>query len=433
MTIPLDRLYHYVENVAKQTCDDVVIYRFWPHGSKNIQDLSPLNADKTWKDSLISLTITCHDQEPLNWDMYDNLLGLSKLDKILIKHLVPPVKNNICRGKTIYDKSILLHSEKRSAQCEIYQNNNFILAYYWSHAIISLDWFRYAQYVDQKKSDHRKIFLIYNRAWSGTREYRLKFADMLVSQNLVEFCNTKINAVEPELNLHYSQHNFLNQQWRPNHVLEKYFAANKFPSTSSADFDIVDYENSDIEIVLETLFDDDRLHLTEKILRPIACGQPFILAATAGSLQYLRDYGFKTFDSLWDESYDLELDSFSRLNQIVTVMKQISCWDPDTRRKKMQQAQQIVAYNKQHFFSQDFFQLVTNELKQNLKTAIIEANTTNTAESCLTLLQQIISIKNIDKILSEPNLDINPTVDDLLEIIELCNTIKQSKNTSQPE
>jgi hypothetical protein len=44
--------------------------------------------------------------------------------------------------------------------------------------------------------------------------------------------------------------------------------------------------------------------LTEKALRPIACGQPFILAATPGSLQYLRSYGFKTFSGYIDETYD---------------------------------------------------------------------------------------------------------------------------------
>jgi hypothetical protein len=33
MSIPLDRLYHYIENIAKEIRgDDVLIYRFYPHG-----------------------------------------------------------------------------------------------------------------------------------------------------------------------------------------------------------------------------------------------------------------------------------------------------------------------------------------------------------------------------------------------------------------
>jgi hypothetical protein len=43
MSIPLDRLYHYIENVAQEIYNDrIIIYRFYPHGSKNINDLNNL-------------------------------------------------------------------------------------------------------------------------------------------------------------------------------------------------------------------------------------------------------------------------------------------------------------------------------------------------------------------------------------------------------
>ena len=64
--------------------------------------------------------------------------------------------------------------------------------------------------------------------------------------------------------------------------LENYYHPTGASSLASADFDIEDYNNTDIEVVLETLFDDTRWHLTEKALRPIACGQPFMFAATQG-------------------------------------------------------------------------------------------------------------------------------------------------------
>ena len=93
--------------------------------------------------------------------------------------------------------------------------------------------------------------------------------------------------------------------------------------------------------MLETLFDDDRLQLTEKSLRPIACGQPFILAATHGSLQYLQNYGFKTFNDVFDESYDQIEDPVKRLKAIVALMVQISQWTDDVRSYKINQLQQI--------------------------------------------------------------------------------------------
>ena len=44
MNIPLDRLYHYIRDVAQEIYSDrIVIYRFFPFDSKNINDLTHLN------------------------------------------------------------------------------------------------------------------------------------------------------------------------------------------------------------------------------------------------------------------------------------------------------------------------------------------------------------------------------------------------------
>jgi predicted XRE-type DNA-binding protein len=151
--------------------------------------------------------------------------------------------------------------------------------------------------------------------------------------------------------------------------LENHFPINRAHSHYSANFDINDYNATDIEVVLETLFDDDRLHLTEKSLRPIAVGQPFILASTQGSLEYLRSYGFKTFDTVWDEHYDTIEDHEQRLCAIADLMNQIANWLPHIRQRKIAEAQVIADYNRQHFFSQQFSDHVVSELKTNLMSA----------------------------------------------------------------
>ncbi len=46
--------------------------------------------------------------------------------------------------------------------------------------------------------------------------------------------------------------------------------------------------------------------LTEKIFKPLAYGMPFMVIGNRGSLQRLRDLGFKTFPEWFDESYDEE-------------------------------------------------------------------------------------------------------------------------------
>jgi len=385
MSIPLDRLYHYIDNTVKEITDNVLIYRFFPHGSKNFDDLGELRRS-SWENHISSGTLICYDQEPLDYDYYQTLPATTQTTNVVTRLKIP--RNNlkkICANLSRY--YLLLHSEQRSINLEKYQNDQFITIYYWSHAVISLDWFRFAQYTKQKKHV-TKTFLIYNRAWSNTREYRLRFAELLIHLNLQDLCKTSINPIEPELGTHYEIHNFKNPSWRPTTVLENFFPTSTAHSHYSADFDIEDYEATDIEVVLETLFDDTRLHLTEKSLRPIACAQPFILAGTHGSLEYLRSYGFKTFADIWDETYDLVEDPAERLMQIAELMNQIKHWLPHVRERKMIEAQAIADYNKKHFFSQEFFDLVTNELKINLESAINKHNKIDITDNVRSFIKQ---------------------------------------------
>lgn len=391
MSIPLDRLYQYIKTVAESVYhDSVVVYFFYPHGSRDVNNLISAKEPLSESEIYLSPEIFCNDQEPLNYELYNNDEFIDRpgqtstaIQEILKRKNITFPKFNF-RGQIamLWDHALVLHSEKRSAEVEQYRACQFIPVYYWSHAIIALDWFRYARYVKQKKQVN-KTFLIYNRAWSGTREYRLYFIELLIELGLANVCQTTVNPIEPGLGVHYETHQFDNPAWRPQTVLENYFVANTSGSSYSADFDIKDYESTDIEVVLETLFDDTRLHLTEKSLRPIACAHPFILAGTHGSLEYLRSYGFKTFGHIWDESYDLVEDPKERLMRIVDLMQSIANWDTDTQEQKMTEARAIADYNRQHFFSQAFFDLVVNELKTNLTAAFTQLEQTNTSKHYL--------------------------------------------------
>jgi len=73
--------------------------------------------------------------------------------------------------------------------------------------------------------------------------------------------------------------------------------------------------NSYCNIVMETHFDADQsggAFLTEKTFKPIKHGQMFFIAGPAGSLQVLRDLGYRVFDSVLDNSYDQEPDHTQR-------------------------------------------------------------------------------------------------------------------------
>jgi hypothetical protein len=72
--------------------------------------------------------------------------------------------------------------------------------------------------------------------------------------------------------------------------------------------------NSYCNIVMETHFDIEHsgTFLTEKTFKPIKHGQMFFIAGPAGSLQVLRDLGYRVFDSVLDNSYDLEPNATQR-------------------------------------------------------------------------------------------------------------------------
>jgi hypothetical protein len=369
--------------------------------------------DNNWQIMQLSPSLYCNDQEPLDYDYY----------KIVNRKPRAPFKESLphfLKHYTVYKKVLLLHSERQSVDVKKYQQDQFVPVYWWSHAVIALDWFRYAKHVVLKKQS-KKTFLVYNRAWSGTREYRLRFAELLVQLNLQDSCQTSVNPVEPELGIHYDCHKFKNPAWRPQTVLEDYFPTNETPSHYSADFDATDYSATDIEIVLETLFDDTRLHLTEKSLRPVAMGQPFILASTAGSLEYLHSYGFKTFGSIWDESYDNVKDSEQRLCAITDLMAQIAEWDYPVREKKLAEAQAIADYNQQHFFSEEFFNLVVNELTANLTTALVDVEFTKDYQTWVDRWNVCLSDPDILEVISNESSSNRITLTAINDIKTLIN------------
>lgn len=88
-------------------------------------------------------------------------------------------------------------------------------------------------------------------------------------------------------------------------------------------------DQSYFNLVIETNFDMDQhsWFLTEKTLKAMLCGVPFVVAATPGFLQGLRRMGFKTYDSIWDESYDNILDHQQRLCAIIQLCDDLSRLD----------------------------------------------------------------------------------------------------------
>jgi hypothetical protein len=104
------------------------------------------------------------------------------------------------------------------------------------------------------------------------------------------------------------------------------------------------YKTSLINIISETYFFDREIHLTEKTWKPIAFKQPFIMVGAKGTLQHIKDLGFKTFSEFWDESYD-QCNDVERMQRIFNIVNEISTWSAKQQKDFTVSAKKIVEHN----------------------------------------------------------------------------------------
>lgn len=77
-------------------------------------------------------------------------------------------------------------------------------------------------------------------------------------------------------------------------------------------------QSAPIHIVSETEFAvNGTLRMTEKSIKPIICGVPFLIVGVSQSLQAMREIGFDILDDVIDHSYDLERNHAKRLQKVV--------------------------------------------------------------------------------------------------------------------
>ena len=108
------------------------------------------------------------------------------------------------------------------------------------------------------------------------------------------------------------------------------------------------YNDAYCNIVLETHFDADQCHgtfLTEKTFKPIKHGQLFFVAGPAGSLDLLRDMGYRVFDNILDNSYDTYVSSTLRWQKLCEAIAAARPHLP----KLFEQARADIEHNQQLF------------------------------------------------------------------------------------
>jgi hypothetical protein len=122
-----------------------------------------------------------------------------------------------------------------------------------------------------------------------------------------------------------------------------------------------------LNIVTETLYDNESLFISEKTYKPIYLCQPFIVFGNPFTLNKLHELGYKTFDRWWDENYDSELDLKQRFDKIVKVIEQISDLNINQLMKLKNEMREVLIHNYLNFFR-------VNQMEELFKTLRCDLN-----------------------------------------------------------
>ena len=349
-------------------------------------------------DNPTTFKILFYDEEPLipeitnqyirifdwaNWCSPRKLIKRSMLHNISREHLLSNLRN----PKNVYQTGIIATSEHSA---ELYQIINtpcekYLLSlYYFFHGFAALDWYRGFHALNYKKSvikPYNKDYISFNRLVHADRSYRIYFISKLVEKNIIDHghisfgvakdtepdWSTELNEKKSKLSKKARVH--INQHLKNYHE-QLNIDGDSIPGSASAD--IPDQVHDSFwHVVTETVFYYDKLHLTEKIFKPIVSKQPFMLLAAPGNLAYLKRYGFKTFDSVIDESYDDITDPDQRIDAVVD---QLNWYCNLTDAEKLDIAEKlepIIEYNFHHFYG-EFRHIITRELLDNCQTLFKE-------------------------------------------------------------
>jgi len=328
---------------------------YWPFGTHDNLHLIEDRHRSSVKD--FGHAIFFYDQEPIYkdtiGDLYDWKIGLWPWSDKMIK--------------------ILPNSEHSAIKKKLCKNRNFQDWYFFYHGFVALDWFRDARFFDYEFG-FDTVFCSFNHLVSGNRAYRLVLTSKLFENDLQDYgcisLHADKNIIINEINSLYSRLTEKDKVSIGKNLLHRVpliIDSHKVDGKYSAHFGQEDYnlwKRSLFHIVNETIFYDEKLHLTEKIFKPIVCQRPFILVAAPGNLEYIRRYGFKTFDKWIDESYDLEKDAERRLDMINEEILKICSLPWNRLQEIFHDMTETLIYNKKHFFG-NFKKTIVDELVDN--------------------------------------------------------------------
>lgn len=279
---------------------------------------------------------------------------------------------------------ILAVSERSDAVEEYVRKYQYFRWYYFFHGFAALDWYRDFQYVEPEFfNQYDKVFICYNNLISKYRSYRLHLVSNLISQDLIQHGSVSMQLSDadgtwrqeiedPDSHLSNPARVKIFKTLR--NVTEPLVIDTDRPHGAlSADVQLDQLTSALWHVVTETVYYLPKLHLTEKVFKPIVARRPFLLAAAPGNLAYLKSYGFRTFDRWVDESYDTEPDHYIRIEKITAELARLCALGPTRLKQMHQEMQEVLEFNFNHFYG-DFKRIIVDELIYNYEHILCRIN-----------------------------------------------------------
>ncbi len=254
------------------------------------------------------------------------------------------------------DRTLIVTSERNSKDvtwaCDTY---GISADYYFFHGWAALDWYRgynhsfLSQPWIDREFDH--AFICPNNIVGGQRIHRLRLLSELgrracIDQNLISFPATCPYEHRSVIEL-FQEHDLL---FPKNLSLPLIIDDDRNHASDSHRIDFWEQAmRCFCHVVTETVYDDNRIHITEKTFKPIVLQQPFLIVGNRSALKYLRDYGFQTFGDLWDEDYD-DLDHEHRIGAVANICQEITSWSESQRKQAQLEIADVVRHNHDWFY-----------------------------------------------------------------------------------
>jgi hypothetical protein len=363
----LDRFYNILHNNLIAPFRNGRSVHFYPFGTyqntlflsndiDTAQNQTPFIWNHNWQADKTFVHCYFFDQEPF----YNYTVPILEKSILTPDHVIGPRRINL-----------LANSEHSDLKTQITKERGFYDWYYFFHGFAALDWYRDFQYVNGNSFNRfNKVFICYNHLTSNLRSYRLHLVANLLEQDLFKYGRVSLFHKGWQQTIEDPENLLDNRARIKIYKTLKYVDGPLTIDTEdptgalSAIVNFDDLTSALFHVVTETIYFDPKLHLTEKVFKPIVARRPFFLVAAPGNLAYLKSYGFRTFDQWIDESYDTEPDHYIRIEKITAELARLCAMDRSELEQMHKEMQQVLEYNFNHFYT-TFKGLIVDELVDN--------------------------------------------------------------------